>query len=186
MTPPLCFITHTPPPPPPRSLSHQVREATGANSKQSPFIEDLLKAQEAAQAAGKGLWTKVRRAVLCCRSKHMRQASIARQADVVGGQRAMCLDVPALRVLLQRNGIARSSSKAAAEAPVFHSCTHLVHTLVAHSHTCTHLHTCTLSQTNAQTGPVCHPGCARWRAPARGLQRHGLPQLCGQGQAHRR
>jgi endonuclease YncB( thermonuclease family) len=36
-----------------------VREATGPNSKNSPFYEDLLKAQEAAQAGNKGLWTKV-------------------------------------------------------------------------------------------------------------------------------
>lgn len=41
-------------------LPVQVRESTGPNSKQSPFYEDLLKAQEAAQAANKGLWTKVR------------------------------------------------------------------------------------------------------------------------------
>lgn len=38
----------------------QVRESTGPNSKQSPFIEELLKAQEAAQSSNKGLWTKVR------------------------------------------------------------------------------------------------------------------------------
>jgi endonuclease YncB( thermonuclease family) len=38
---------------------HQVRESQGANTKQSPFYEELLKAQEAAQAGHKGLWTKV-------------------------------------------------------------------------------------------------------------------------------
>lgn len=40
-------------------LDTQVREATGPNSKNSPFYEELLKAQEAAQAGNKGLWTKV-------------------------------------------------------------------------------------------------------------------------------
>jgi staphylococcal nuclease domain-containing protein 1 len=35
----------------------KVRE-TG--SQQSPYVEDLRKAQDAAQAAGVGLWTKVR------------------------------------------------------------------------------------------------------------------------------
>lgn len=38
----------------------QVRESTGPNSKQSPFYEELMKAQEAAQGSNKGLWTKVR------------------------------------------------------------------------------------------------------------------------------
>jgi hypothetical protein len=37
----------------------QVRESTGPSTKNSPFMEDLLKAQEAAQSANKGLWTKV-------------------------------------------------------------------------------------------------------------------------------
>lgn len=40
-------------------LCQQVRESQGANTKQSPFYEELLKAQEAAQAGHKGLWTKV-------------------------------------------------------------------------------------------------------------------------------
>lgn len=44
----------------PVAVCMQVRESSGANSKQSPFYEDLLKAQEAAQAGNKGLWTKVR------------------------------------------------------------------------------------------------------------------------------
>lgn len=40
-------------------LVAQVRESTGPNSKNSPFYEELLKAQEAAQAGNRGLWTKV-------------------------------------------------------------------------------------------------------------------------------
>lgn len=43
----------------PVPFCHQVRESQGANTKQSPFYEELLKAQEAAQAGHKGLWTKV-------------------------------------------------------------------------------------------------------------------------------
>jgi endonuclease YncB( thermonuclease family) len=38
----------------------QVRETTGAQQKQSPYYEELLKAQEAAQGANLGLWNKVR------------------------------------------------------------------------------------------------------------------------------
>jgi endonuclease YncB( thermonuclease family) len=39
----------------------QVRESTGTQQqKQSPYIEELLKAQEAAQGANLGLWNKVR------------------------------------------------------------------------------------------------------------------------------
>lgn len=38
----------------------QVRETTGAQQKQSPYYEDLLKAQESAQAGSVGLWNKVR------------------------------------------------------------------------------------------------------------------------------
>jgi endonuclease YncB( thermonuclease family) len=37
----------------------QVRETTGAQQKQSPYYEELIKAQEAAQHAGLGLWNKV-------------------------------------------------------------------------------------------------------------------------------
>jgi hypothetical protein len=40
----------------------QVRESTGPSSKNSPIMEDLLKAQEAAQSGNKGLWTKVGKA----------------------------------------------------------------------------------------------------------------------------
>ena len=47
----------TPPRPPRRAPTPQVREA---GSQQSPYIEELRKAQEAAQGAGAGLWTKAR------------------------------------------------------------------------------------------------------------------------------
>jgi hypothetical protein len=48
------------------SLS-QVRETTGAQQKQSPYYEELVKAQEAAQNAGLGLWNKVRGCADVCR-----------------------------------------------------------------------------------------------------------------------
>jgi endonuclease YncB( thermonuclease family) len=45
-----------PTPAPPKRALRQVRES---GSQQSPYIEELRKAQEAAQQAGAGLWSKV-------------------------------------------------------------------------------------------------------------------------------
>lgn len=65
-------------------LLPQVRETTGAQQKQSPYYEELVKAQEAAQGAGLGLWNKVRR---MCRNCALQAGTAV--AGVSGGAAGM-------------------------------------------------------------------------------------------------